>query len=49
MEVVAHFSERTFDVKANVLDSTKLYEYPRWEPWIEFGKGLLRNWECCHA
>lgn len=42
---VEHLPERTFDVKANVLDSTKLQEHTGWKPQIEFGDGLLRTCE----
>ena len=42
---VEHLTERTFDVKANVLDSTKLQEHTGWKPQIEFGDGLLRTCE----
>lgn len=38
--------ERTFDVKTNVLDSTKLQAHTGWEPLIGFeeGLGLTRDW-----
>lgn len=35
--------ERAFDVKANVLDSTKLQAHTGWKPQIEFGDGLRRT------
>lgn len=38
---VEHLPERTFDVKANVLDSTKLQIHTGWKPEISFEKGLL--------
>lgn len=37
---VEHLSERAFDVKANVLDSTKLQSHTGWKTQIEFGDGL---------
>jgi UDP-glucose 4-epimerase len=40
---VEHLAERTFDVKANVLDSTKLQKHTGWKPQIEFVDGLLRT------
>jgi UDP-glucose 4-epimerase len=40
---VEHLPERPFDVKANVLDSTKLQEDTGWRPEVGFGEGLLRT------
>lgn len=37
---VEHLPERVFDVKANVLDSGKLYEHTGWKPQITFESGL---------
>lgn len=37
---VEHLPERAFDVKANVLDSTKLQEHTGWKPQVGFGQGL---------
>jgi len=37
---VEHLPERAFDVKANVLDSTKLLSDTGWKPGVEFDKGL---------
>jgi len=37
--------ERAFDVKANVLDSTKLQEHTGWKPQVEFNDGLRRTRE----
>ena len=37
--------ERAFDVKANVLDSTKLHKHTGWEPQIKFEDGLRRTCE----
>lgn len=37
---VEHLPERAFDVKANVLDSTKLQAHTGWKPKIEFDDGL---------
>jgi UDP-glucose 4-epimerase len=37
---VEHLPERAFDVKANVLDSTKLHEHTGWEPKVKFTDGL---------
>lgn len=48
---IEHFPERTFDVKANVLDSTKLQEHTAWKPEVEFNEGLRRIYEWlknCH-
>lgn len=42
---IEHLSERTFDVKANVLDSTKLQEHTGWKPQVCFSDGLLRTRE----
>ena len=39
---VEHLPERAFDVKANVLDSTKLHEHTGWEPKVKFTDGLHR-------
>jgi UDP-glucose 4-epimerase len=43
---VQHVPERAFDVRANVLDSTKLREHTGWKPQIEFLDGLVwtRDW-----
>lgn len=49
---VEHLPERVFDVHANVLDSTKLYQHTGWKPKIEFQDGLLRtrDWlKSCHG
>lgn len=35
-----HLPERTFDVKANVLDSTKLQQQTSWMPVVDFKHGL---------
>ena len=40
---VEKFPERPFDVKANVLNSTKLQEHTGWKPQVEFGDGLIRT------
>jgi UDP-glucose 4-epimerase len=37
---VEHLPERAFDVKTNVLDSTKLYEHTGWASQLEFADGL---------
>jgi UDP-glucose 4-epimerase len=42
---VENLPERPFDVKANVLDSTKLQDDTAWKPQVEFGEGLLRTHE----
>lgn len=42
---IEHTPERTFDVKANVLDSTKLQEHTNWKPIVKFEDGLLRTRE----
>lgn len=43
---IEHLPERVFDVRANVLDSTKLSLHTGWAPKIEFQDGLLktRDW-----
>jgi UDP-glucose 4-epimerase len=40
---VEHLPERIFDVRANVLDSTKLSQHTGWVPKIEFLDGLLKT------
>ena len=44
--LVEHLPERAFDVKINVLDSTKLQTHTGWEPRVEFidGLGRTRDW-----
>jgi UDP-glucose 4-epimerase len=42
---VEHLPERAFDVKTNVLDSTKLFEHTGWRPVVEFDDGLWRTRE----
>jgi len=42
---VQYLSERAFDVKANVLDSTKLQAHTSWQPEVEFVDGLRRTLE----
>ena len=37
---VEHLPERAFDVKANVLDSTKLFSDTGWKPEVAFDQGL---------
>ena len=37
---VEHLPERSFDVKANVLDSTKLLSDTGWKPELDFAQGL---------
>lgn len=43
---VEHLPERAFDVKANVLDSTKLRSHTGWNPQVGFSEGLrlTANW-----
>ncbi len=41
---VEHLPERSFDVKANVLDSTKLQRDTGWGGRVEFTEGLLRTY-----
>jgi UDP-glucose 4-epimerase len=52
-EVCVEFlPERAFDVKANVLDSTKLQAHTDWKPEVEFKDGLCRIFEWlknCHG
>lgn len=40
---VEHLPERVFDVHANVLDSSKLYQHTGWKAEVEFQDGLLRT------
>lgn len=40
---IEYLPERAFDVKANVLDSTKLQAHIGWKPKVEFNNGL------CHT
>lgn len=44
--LVTHLPERVFDVKTNILDSTKLISHTGWTPKIEFHDGLAktRDW-----
>lgn len=42
---IEHLPERAFDVKANVLDSTKLHLHTGWKPRVEFDDGLRRTCE----
>lgn len=42
---VENLPERAFDVKANVLDSTKLQVQTGWKPQVEFDDGLRRTRE----
>lgn len=43
---VDHLPERAFDIKVNVLDSTKLTEHTGWKPQVGFQEGLMltRDW-----
>ena len=40
---VENLPERAFDVKANILDSTKLQEDTAWKPRVDFDDGLIRT------
>lgn len=40
-----YLPERAFDVKANILNSTKLQEHTGWQPKVEFTDGLLLTFE----
>lgn len=44
-----NFPERAFDVKANVLDSTKLQKHAGWQPKVDFKNGLLLTCEWLKA
>lgn len=46
---VEHLPERTFDVRANVLDSTKLMKLSGWQPRVSLSEGLklTREWLAC--
>lgn len=41
--MVKHLPERTFDVKANVLDSMKLHTHTGWKPQVDLSEGLRRT------
>jgi nucleoside-diphosphate-sugar epimerase len=43
---IEHLPERVFDVRYNVLDTTKLQEHTGWHPEVEFVNGLVktRDW-----
>lgn len=48
---VEYLPARIFDVRANILDSTKIQKHTGWKPKVEFGDGLLRTREwlrSCH-
>ncbi len=47
---IKNLSERAFDVRANVLDSTKLQINSGWKPLIKFNEGLIltRDWLVRH-
>lgn len=42
---ISHLPERPFDVKANILDATKLQQHTGWKPQVEFKEGLHRTFE----
>lgn len=42
---VEHLPERVFDVKANVLDITKLQAHTGWKPKVKFNDGVHRTYE----
>ncbi len=42
---VKHLAERAFDVKANILDSSKLQKHTGWKPKVDFFDGKLRTRE----
>lgn len=42
---IEYLPERAFDVKANVLDSTRLQTQTGWEPQVRFSEGLRRTCE----
>jgi len=46
---VDNLLERAFDVRANVLDSTKLQQHTGWRPHVEFDEGLRRTCEWLRA
>lgn len=41
---VENLPERPFDVRANILDSTKLREHTGWKPHVGFEEGLVRTY-----
>jgi UDP-glucose 4-epimerase len=45
---VEHLPERAFDVRVNVLDSTKLHKHTGWQPRVAFHDELvrMRDWLC---
>lgn len=40
---VEHLPERPFDVKANILDSSKIEEHAGWKPQTDFSEGLAQT------
>jgi UDP-glucose 4-epimerase len=40
---IEHLPDRIFDVKVNILDSTKLKDHTGWKPEVTFHEGLLRT------
>ena len=44
-----HSLQRTYDVPANVLDSSKLRELSGWRPAVEFRDGIARLWDATIA
>ena len=43
--IVRVLPERPFDVKVNVLDSSKLHAHTGWAPTVPFAEGLRRAWD----
>jgi UDP-glucose 4-epimerase len=46
---VINLPERGFDLKVNVLDSTKLQMHTGWVPTVDFDSGLRRTYEWLRA
>lgn len=42
--LVTNVPPRSFDVSANVLDSSKLHKVSGWKPCLEFSEGIERTW-----
>lgn len=42
---IENLPERAFDVRSNVLDSTKLHEHTGWNPLVDFPEGIRRTCE----
>lgn len=43
--LIAHLPSRSFDVSANILDSSKLTNVTDWQPQLSFAEGIKRTWD----